>query len=1088
MQDMPENGEAVTDEGELRSLCERLHLSGELPEHEPDRYARAADLYERVMARPKPSGLIGIYDQADLERAKRNVERVGWAREMLDEIVRDADYWVGYADEALYAMVPAENPMALTVAQYDGCPIHGGNRSTFVGDMLHPYQWRCELGGEWWYQGIEVTNPGTGEQIRVLDEGPGWVAPEGFPNAGVTYYFTGAYRALMLYRLFSSPYCPQSGEGHQGRSATQALALGYALTGNSTYAHKAGILLNRLAEVYGRLQGIKEGFEGYDKSKDPIRGYVGEASGREQGFLNNVLLSVDLVYDALKDDEELVAFYRERGGCDYDGDGKASGEDILYNLNRNLFAYAYEFLDRTLPLAGGDFLTSSLYSLVHLGACLGNGEMIHQALNCPTGIYNVRSNSFFRDGKFWYDSSGYCMSHGPSAISIAEWTLGSTDPDLFPEPMDLYRDPKLRIADMLRLGEKVQCDGQLPQIGDTGGGRTRRVAWPYTFSDEMGYVRLDEDREYYAQRILRGTGGNPDSGRVGGDLQLLFHAEPWEGPTEVDEEVELSSEMLHDSGFCILRAGKNQELRRHVVVNFGKGNRGHGHSDKLAVNIISSGYDLSADLGYPPSWVAPKIEGFEKHTASHFTAMIDGQNQVLSTGSLNTYAEGPWVRLADASGERAYPGLATTYRRCVALVPIDDSLSYVVDLFRLAGGTAHDYSFHSLSGEDGERFDLSMSEGASLVAQEGGTLAGPDVAFAETGGYGWIQEVASVSTGSDLSATWMTEEGGPGIRLHLMGEAGSTVYTGKGEGTGLQGHSPWDRYLLSRRNRADGDESRFFAVLEPISSEPYLRRVDQIRAEGQCAGVRVDVGDAVHYAIYGGPEGGFKGEMDGYRVSLSGAWAFVEVRSGRVTRVQTVDATALTFGGLVIKATEAPSGGVDTVDVEGRAIVVTSSVPLPTGDVLKGETILISNPGYICNTSYPIASVQEEGENRYRIELDEMALLLSEGSVREVDDSTGVLHTDTPMLKLEVVANLFDGKVVSGREGETGPRLRTAEKGKLTLEVPGEAAGFEGGAFYIYDIGPGDTWRIGTSVYAEEKDGTYGVRSRLPAEVAVVED
>jgi hypothetical protein len=158
-------------------------------------------------------------------------------------------------------------------------------------------------------------------------------------------------------------------------------------------------------------------------------------------------------------------------------------------------------------------------------------------------------------------------------------------------------------------------------------------------------------------------------------------------------------------------------------------------------------------------------------------------------------------------------------------------------------------------------------------------------------------------------------------------------------------------------------------------------------------------------------------------------------------------------------------------------------MPLPTGDTLKGETILISNPNYICNSSYPIASIRDEGESRYRIELDEMALLLSEGRVKEANDRTGEIHTDTPMLKLEVVSNLFDGKVVSGTEGEIGPRLRTAGKGKLTLEAAGEAAGFDGGMFYIYDIGPGDTWRIGTTVYAEEKDGGYEVRSRLPAEV-----
>ena len=45
------------------------------------------------------------------------------------------------------------------------------------------------------------------------------------------------------------------------------------------------------------------------------------------------------------------------------GTGRVTAGDIIYNIHRNLFAYAYEFLDRTLPIAGGDFLTSSLYSV-----------------------------------------------------------------------------------------------------------------------------------------------------------------------------------------------------------------------------------------------------------------------------------------------------------------------------------------------------------------------------------------------------------------------------------------------------------------------------------------------------------------------------------------------------------------------------------------------------------------------------------------------------------------------------------------------------------------------------------------------------
>ena len=554
---MPVKGEVVKDETALRALYEGLHLGGPLPDHEPDRYVRAARFHEEVIGAGKRQGLVGIYNRRDLERARRNAERLAWARDMVDQIVRDAGFWAGFSDETLYAMVPTQNPMALTVAQYDGCPIHGGNRSTLEGDLLHPYQWRCNLGGEWWYQGIEVVNPGTGETVRMVDDGPGWVAPEGFPNAGVTYYFTGAYRCYLLYRLFSSPYAPQTGEGHQGRPASQALALAYVFTGEQKYAHKAGVLLNRLADVYGRLRGIKEGYEAYDRSKDPIRGYVGEASGREQSFLHNVAVTYDLVFEAMREDEDLVGFLRSMHGAN----GPATTEDIIFNIHRNLFAYAYEFLDRTLPLAGGDFLTSSLYALLEVGACLQNGAMIRQALEAPTGLYNVMSNSFFRDGKFWYDSIGYGAGNIRGALNAAEWTLGFQD---VTSRIDLYRDPGFRLREMMDFARAVDCDGRVPLIGDTGGGRSSVLRTPYSLEDEIGYLRLPEARERYARRILAGTGGDPDAARKHGDLFLLFHCEPWNETTEAGG-ISHESDVLHDSGFCILRAGDRQSSRRHVV-------------------------------------------------------------------------------------------------------------------------------------------------------------------------------------------------------------------------------------------------------------------------------------------------------------------------------------------------------------------------------------------------------------------------------------------------------------------------------------------------------------------------------------------
>lgn len=112
-----------------QSFYEDLHLKDPLPGHEPERFRRAAELYEKVIRRGKARGFTGIYSREDLARARRNIERLPWAREMFEEVVRDADFWVQKSDEEFYATIPTQNPLALTPAQYHGFPIHGGNRS-----------------------------------------------------------------------------------------------------------------------------------------------------------------------------------------------------------------------------------------------------------------------------------------------------------------------------------------------------------------------------------------------------------------------------------------------------------------------------------------------------------------------------------------------------------------------------------------------------------------------------------------------------------------------------------------------------------------------------------------------------------------------------------------------------------------------------------------------------------------------------------------------------------------------------------------------------------------------------------------------
>ena len=164
------------------------------------------DPYRTIMLTKKKSGFSGRYSRADMERARANIERHEWARKIFAAFQEAADWWTAKGDEELYGLVPPDNPRSLAPGFENGCPLHGGSREAFATSLETPYRFQCQYGGEWWYNGAEITNPGTGEMVRMYDFGPGWVAPRGFPRAHDIYYFTAAYREFLLGALFSSPY------------------------------------------------------------------------------------------------------------------------------------------------------------------------------------------------------------------------------------------------------------------------------------------------------------------------------------------------------------------------------------------------------------------------------------------------------------------------------------------------------------------------------------------------------------------------------------------------------------------------------------------------------------------------------------------------------------------------------------------------------------------------------------------------------------------------------------------------------------------------------------------------------------------
>jgi hypothetical protein len=1035
-----------------------------------------AEVLSRMDAVQKREGGTGAVGSAERARAARNRTSSDWARGVADRILKDAEWWLDKDDDFIYGMIPVENPRAISPSYERGCPIHGGGRRCMQTNTAMPYRWQCVIGGEWWYNGAQVQNPTTGEPVEVRDDGDGWIAPEGFANPGTVYYFQAGWRYYVLSKLFFHPYEPtiDSPDAYTGRNAITQLSLAYALTGDRRFAHRAGILLNRLAEVYRSYNGT------VDEQRPLTRGYLVQVSW-EENPIHDCVAAYDLVMDAILEDESLLAFFRRKGSCDYNGDGRVDREDLRHNIQHNLFGYMYEWLHRAMAIQKGDYVVREGLVLWALGHVFGNEPLVEEAVNGPYGLSVNLTNNTFRDGKWWYDSPGYAVGSVTQPVLQRLLSMKGTD---------LFEDPRLRIRQLIDFCVRIDCDGRLPGIGDTGGADSRtKVLHPNAMCriEELAAIHTGDSR--YTERLAAVADGDADGLRsryAGPDL--LFHADPL---PERGGDATPESALFHDSGFAILRTGRSIDTRKHVVLNYGKGNAGHGHKDKLAINLIAFGYDLAADLGYPTTFTHKKVTGWETHTMSHATVCVDGRAQQFATGSLAFYGRTHGTQAVCATGERAYPEVTDLYRRTVCLVDVSEDEAYVLDVFEAAGGGQHDYVFRSLSGEDGSGLEMAFEGEVETDTQARGTLAGPDVGFGEAPGAGYIKDVTRTRTARGWRTTWRVgNEDDTGIRLWMPGADGRQVYTGKGEGYGFYGQSPWDACVVARSLPRDGQGSTFLGIYEPFQGTPFVRSISGLPVTGG-TGVRVDLKDRTDYLMLRLDESGpCTATVADRPVAVDGRLARITVHQDRPAELHLICGRWLSFGKTRVDAGRAPAGEVLSLalgDGEGK-VTVSSEVPPVPGDV-----VLFRNAAYPCNSSYEIGSVAELGPGRFALGLG-LSLVLSEGRVLSVDPDARAFVTDTCLTKLRMCPGLFDGKAVyvdgarcasiewagaSSRdpEGQTfvsGVQTDTVTDAELTVfRLSGEADLSDvrpDSRFVVCDLDAGDSFEVMRSACVQEAD------------------
>jgi len=303
-------------------------------------------------------------------------------------------------------------------------------------------------------------------------------------------------------------------------------------------------------------------------------------------------------------------------------------------------------------------------------------------------------------------------------------------------------------------------------------------------------------------------------------------------------------------GFASLQTGS--EANRIALAVFYGIYWGHAHYDRLQLDLYAWRNALTPDLGYPETADAydPRRAGFISHTVTHNTVMVNARRQALARGRLHIYDPGDFAQLVETSAEACYPKTVKLYRRTLMLVDVGPDHAYVVDIFRVRGGSQHDWIVHGAQADFDS--DLPMS-----APRENGTLAGVAVPYGhfyddrrydndnkahvpyhlyEGSAFQWLFNVQEAKLNGVGSARWRLNRSpdlyphrpnaGVALRAHLVGQNETVVAC-----DGIpQRRETWPDTLkfLLRRRVGEDLESVYVTVFEPYKDAPFIKSVRAI--------------------------------------------------------------------------------------------------------------------------------------------------------------------------------------------------------------------------------------------------------------------
>ncbi|NUQ65192.1 MAG: hypothetical protein HUU20_22225 [Pirellulales bacterium] len=865
--------------------------------------------------------------------------------------------WLEVSDEVIWSLQPDSTiPRWHWVNIAKGCPLHGPEiyRKTayypWTVDMGIPHRWkiRCPIDGAV-YPSNDFAN-GDMTSGDYPDDGIGG----GFEQNGVRYGFIAE---------ICQAYC------HQMLNVAPACADGFLATGDVRYVHKALVAMSRLAVEWAYLATMTQ--HRHRNTAGQVE-RLGPAPFSEGPCLNATGMTVysismpghqwahaeayDKIWPAIDQDQEIVPFLKGKGL------NVRTGEDVRRFIEENLFAV---WMQASMDTSCASNVPYSQRGFVRMAEALNYSrgaefmDALYDVSMIPdnwsaehrAGMRSMVANGFFRDGAAYEATGGYNGMHvsalGPILESIEH--LRQLRPEIYPEAKYPNLAKSRRYHNVFDFDmENVLIDRCYPSVGDSGShpryNQGARITWESggAAAYEHAYHLFHDPK--FAWALANAPGWQPSLDFPYTREQIEAEAAKWP-----DDWNDASS--LHDGyGLAILRGGKG-DAKRALWMMYGRA-RCHVHDDIMDIGLAAFQSTVLAHLGYPRQW-----SSWEGNWMTHNLARQIPPVNLSAAPQL--FADAGPVHLAEAHAQAFVDQVAAGkgysidrsnwQRRMLAVIDVNDSDFYCLDLYRIHGGVEHWWSFHVQEG------DFS-TQGLALKKQDGGTLAGPEVSYgdadwiakhgAERFAFPYLYNVARDTPAGTWAADWALKDAdGLHFRLTVPGAEGAELVVCDGKSPA--GGSPYEmKWLLLHKSGSAPVRTQVLGLMEMYKENPVIRSVKPLTLSGAdegglpaCAAVveLEDRTDTIFASADGTVErtapGGFEfaGRFGLYRQQRGGAVQIVLVGGTKLTR----DGTGITLDSHEFRGT------ITRVDRATETITV-SPAP-PDLDAMIGRRIFISN-------------------------------------------------------------------------------------------------------------------------------------------------